>query len=237
MNSSIQQRVQARDWPAIAQQINDKGYAVIKNMLSHEECDRLSGTYDSDTLYRKTIVMEKYRFGSGAYKYFQYPLPAMIDQFRAALYEKLAPVANTWMQTMGTSLHYPARFAEWQSQCHQQGQDKPTVLILKYQEGGHNTLHQDLYGDLYFPIQAVFILSEPGIDYTGGEFVLVQQTPRAQSKAMVLTPGKGDLLLFTTHSRPVQGSKRTYRVNMKHGVSELHSGERFTLGIIFHDAE
>jgi len=180
--------------------------------------------------------MERYRFGSGEYKYFNYPLPNLIQRIRTGIYPKLAPIANAWFKALNIEKVFPDTHQELLQQCNQNNQLKATVLILKYGKGGHNTLHQDLYGDIYFPIQTVLFLSEPGEDFTGGEFVLTQQTPRAQSKAIVLKPGKGDLLAFTTNFRPVKGTKGYYRANMKHGVSEIHEGERYTLGIIFHDA-
>lgn len=163
-------------------------------------------------------------------------MPALIQTIRETVYPKLAVIANKWMQVLSIEQRYPNTFAEFRQLCHENGQIKPTVLILKYGEGGHNTLHQDLYGDLFFPLQLVLFLNEPGIDYSGGEFVLTQQVPRAQSKAIVLQPGRGDMLLFTTNFRPVKGTHGYYRVNMKHGVSEVYDGKRHTLGIIFHDA-
>ena len=172
----------------------------------------------------------------GEYKYFNYPLPEVIQTIREEMYLHIAPIANNWMKMLQIEKHFPGSFADLQTLCHNNDQTRPTVLILKYGKGGHNTLHQDLYGDIYFPMQLVLFLNEPGLDYTGGEFVLLQQTPRAQSKVIVLQPKKGDMLLFTTRFRPAKGSKGFYRVNIKHGVSELHRGERHTLGIIFHDA-
>lgn len=180
--------------------------------------------------------MERYRFGLGEYKYFNYPLPDLIQTIRKTIYPSLAPIANYWMKVLNIDTKFPDTFQELQARCHANNQLKPTVLILKYGKGGHNTLHQDLYGDVYFPIQTVLFLNKPDEDFTGGEFVLTQQTPRAQSKVIVLKPKKGDMLIFTTNFRPVKGSKGYYRVNMKHGVSEIQSGERHTLGIIFHDA-
>ncbi|WP_211217498.1 2OG-Fe(II) oxygenase [Segetibacter koreensis] len=180
--------------------------------------------------------MERYRFGLGEYKYFDYPLPGLIQTIKEEIYPKLAPIANKWMNVLHIEKEFPCKFEELQRLCHNNNQTKPTVLILKYGKGGHNTLHQDLYGDIFFPIQMVLFLNEPAEDYLGGEFVLIQQTPRAQSKAIVLQPRKGDMLIFTTNFRPVKGSKGYYRANMKHGVSEVHEGERHTLGIIFHDA-
>ncbi|MCE7060393.1 2OG-Fe(II) oxygenase [Dyadobacter sp. CY343] len=224
------------DWKTIENELDTKGYARIERVLTSDECDLLSGDYEHAALYRKTISMERYRFGFGEYKYFNYPLPGLIQQLRQSFYHRLAPVANLWMQQLNLPHKYPADFQTFQETCHARGQDKPTALILKYGAGGHNTLHQDLYGDVFFPIQMVIFLNQAGEDYTGGEFVLTQQTPRAQSKAIVLRPNKGDILLFTTNFRPIGGSRGYYRVNMKHGVSEVLSGERFTLGIIFHDA-
>lgn len=180
--------------------------------------------------------MERYRFGLGEYKYYNYPLPDLIQKIRETIYPKLAPIANSWMKVLKIPTIFPDTHQELQELCHTNGQLKPTVLILKYGKGGYNTLHQDLYGDIFFPIQVVLFLNEPDVDYTGGEFVLTQQIPRAQSKAIVLKPKKGDMLIFTTNFRPEKGNKGYYRVNMKHGVSEIHKGERHTLGIIFHDA-
>ncbi|MFT3824036.1 MAG: 2OG-Fe(II) oxygenase [Chitinophagaceae bacterium] len=235
--TDILQRLQSVDWTTVQENISNTGYALISSLLDHTTCNELIQQYDNELLYRKRIVMERYRFGLGEYKYFQYPLPNLIQQLRETIYPCLVPVANNWMKVLQLDKHYPSTLKELHQFCRENKQDKPTVLILKYGKDGHNTLHQDLYGEVFFPMQALLFLDEPGVDYTGGEFVLVQQTPRAQSKAMVLQPRKGDLLLFTTNFRPVKGSKGYYRVNMKHGVSALHSGTRHTLGIIFHDAE
>jgi hypothetical protein len=224
------------NWPDIQENMHSNGYALVKNMLTRAECEDLIGQYDNKSMYRKTIVMERYRFGLGEYKYLSYPLPDLIQNLRESFYPKLAPIANQWMQVLNIAHSYPENFDEFQKQCHEQGQTKPTVLILKYGAGGHNTLHQDLYGEVYFPIQMVVFLNQPDRDYHGGEFVLMQQTPRAQSKAIVLKPQQGDILILTTNFRPVKGSRGYYRANMKHGVSEVHDGSRYTLGIIFHDA-
>ena len=226
----------AINWQRITDEMHEKGYAVVPAALSHAACDELKRMYDDPGAYRKTVVMERYRFGQGEYKYFSYPLPAVVQHIREHIYPKLVPIANTWMQALNIRKEFPAGFSELQELCRQNDQLKPTALILKYGKSGHNTLHQDLYGDVYFPMQLVLFLNEPEKDYRGGEFVLVQQTPRAQSKAVVLKPRKGDMLIFTTSFRPVKGSKGYYRVNMKHGVSEVHDGERYTLGVIFHDA-
>jgi len=223
-------------WEGIQETIHEKGFCLLESILTSCECDSLIEQYNNKDLYRKTIVMERYRFGLGEYKYLNYPLPDLVQNLRENFYPHLSAIANKWMQVLKMQHTYPDRFAEFQQLCRDNQQTKPTVLILKYGPGGHNTLHQDLYGDVFFPIQLVIFLSEPQADYTGGEFVLLQQTPRAQSKAMVLRPRKGDILIFTTNFRPVKGSKGYYRVNMRHGVSEVREGNRYTLGIIFHDA-
>ena len=229
-------KIASIDWQSITREMHDKGFAIIPNFLTTGQCEELKENYDSPNRYRKTVVMERYRFGLGEYKYFNYPLPDLIQTIRENVYPKLAPVANAWMKALNIDKHFPETFKELQALCHANNQLKTTVLILKYGKGGYNTLHQDLYGDIYFPLQAVLFLNEPDEDFTGGEFVLTQQTPRAQSKAIVLKPKKGDMLIITTNFRPVKGIKGYYRVNMKHGVSEVYSGERHTLGIIFHDA-
>jgi hypothetical protein len=224
------------NWQSITEEMHEKGYAIIPNVLTNLECAELIAGYNNSNSYRKTVVMERYRFGLGEYKYFNYPLPNLIQSIRESIYPKLVPIANAWMKALNIATIFPEIHQEMLKQCNDNNQTKATVLILKYGKGGHNTLHQDLYGDVYFPIQAVLFLNEPDEEFRGGEFVLTQQTPRAQSKAIVLKPKKGDMLLFTTNFRPIKGTKGYYRVNMKHGVSEIHSGERHTLGIIFHDA-
>ena len=229
-------RIQQQDWDSITGNLHSKGFSVVENVLTAAECRQLISDYQQKDNYRKTIVMERYRFGIGEYKYFSYPLPDLITNIRQTVYKYIAPVANKWMEVLNIDKTFPATHPELQDLCKRNGQDKPTVLILKYGAGGFNTLHQDLYGDIYFPMQVVLFLNEPEEDYTGGEFVLTEQIPRAQSKANVLKPRRGDMLIFTTNFRPVKGSKGYYRVNMKHGVSPLHNGNRHTLGIIFHDA-
>jgi hypothetical protein len=225
------------DWGKTAEHLHRDGYAVLPGVLTLDECKDLISGYGTEARYRKTISMERYRFGSGEYKYFQYPLPPLITTIRECVYPCLAPVANQWMEQLGLETRFPLIHEELKQRCREKGQTKPTVLILKYGAGGFNTLHQDLYGEVYFPMQLVLFLNEPGEDYTGGEFVLTEQIPRAQSKACVVQPRRGDMLLFTTNFRPVKGSRGWYRVNMKHGVSPVHSGSRHVLGIIFHDAE
>jgi uncharacterized protein len=233
---SIETRIAAVDWTDIANKLHDKGFALVPGLLSGEQCESLKSTYSTDANFRKTVIMERYRFGLGEYKYYQYPLPEIIEVTRNNVYPKLAPVANLWMKALKIETEYPLQHDQFLKQCHSHKQNKATALMLKYGKGGHNTLHQDLYGDVYFPMQMVFMLSEPGEDFKGGEFVLIQQMPRAQSKAAVLNPGKGDAIIFSTNFRPLKGNNGYYRVNMKHGVSEVHDGERYTLGIIFHDA-
>ena len=224
------------DWEAISEDMHAKGYAHAPRVLSDKSCDEFITAYDRSELYRKTVSMERHRFGLGEYKYFGYPLPELIQTIRESFYPKLAPIANAWMERLNLGTRFPADFAELQSLCREHGQSKPTPLILKYGPGGFNTLHQDLYGDVYFPIQLAFFLNAPSRDYTGGEFVLTEQVPRAQSRATVLTPRKGDLIVFTTNFRPVKGARGCYRAAVKHGVSEVRSGVRHTLGVIFHDA-
>ncbi|MGM1430105.1 2OG-Fe(II) oxygenase [Sphingobacterium lactis] len=232
----IKQKLQETDWEIVANEMHQNGFAILPNLLSDQQCEALKAEYNNPTAYRKTVVMERYRFGLGEYKYFNYPLPDIIQQIRTNIYPKLAPIANMWFKALNIDKQFPLEHAELLQQCHANNQQKATVLILKYGKGGFNTLHQDLYGDVYFPIQTVLFLNEPDKDFTGGEFVLTQQIPRAQSKAIVLKPRKGDMLIFTTNFKPEKGTKGYYRVNMKHGVSEVKSGERYTLGIIFHDA-
>lgn len=233
---NIQSKIASLNWDNMTESMHENGFAIIPNLLDNTQCEDLKANYHNSNLYRKTVVMERYRFGLGEYKYFNYPLPDIIQEIRTSIYPKLAPIANAWMKVLNISTFFPETHEEFLEQCHQNNQSKATVLILKYGKSGFNTLHQDLYGDIYFPIQIVLFLNEPDEDFTGGEFVLTQQVPRAQSKAIVLKPKKGDILIFTTNFKPVKGSKGYYRSNMKHGVSEIHSGERYSLGIIFHDA-
>ncbi|WP_428740200.1 2OG-Fe(II) oxygenase [Tenacibaculum sp.] len=233
---AIIDNINKADWHLVTEEMHQNGYAIVPKLLSDEQCEVLKADYDNPNLYRKTVVMARYRFGLGEYKYFNYPLPDIIQTVRANMYPKLAPIANTWFKALKIDIQFPLSHSELLDKCHKKGQEKATVLILKYNKGGFNTLHQDLYGDIYFPIQIVFVLDEPDTDFTGGEFIMTQQIPRAQSKAIVLKPKKGDVLIFTTNFKPQKGSKGYYRVHMKHGVSEVKSGNRHTLGIIFHDA-
>jgi len=232
---SIIDRIDKLNWEGIREELHDKGFVVVDKVLLKSECNRLIADYTVDASYRKTINMERYRFGSGEYKYFSYPLPEIIARLRESVYPAIAPVANRWMEELDLGSRFPQRHAEMIGLCREKGQTRPTALILKYGEGGYNTLHQDLYGEVFFPMQIAFVLNQAGEDFTGGEFVVTEQVPRAQSKVNVQVPGMGDMLIFTTRFRPVKGTKGYYRVNMKHGVSPLHSGSRYSLGIIFHD--
>lgn len=224
------------DWTPIYDSLNRKGYATIPGILSQEECRHLSGMYEDDYLYRSTINMQRYRFGKGEYKYFSYPLPPAIQVLREILYSPLSLLANEWMSKLGMEIKYPSSHNDLVQWCNSHNQRRPTPLILRYEPGGYNTLHQDLYGDVYFPFQVVFVLTQEGTDHNGGEFVLTEQTPRAQSKAEVIHPKQGDALIFTTNFRPVSGSRGYYRAKMKHGVAEVTGGIRYSLGIIFHEA-
>jgi hypothetical protein len=235
-NSFLKEKISEINWPSISNDMNERGYSLVPQFLHDQNCQELIDKYDNVDLYRKTITMERYSFGLGQYKYFKYPLPDLIQTIRETVYPKLVPIANTWMKILNIKIHYPDELDELLRLCHQNNQTKPTVLILKYRKGGHNTLHQDLYGDIFFPFQLIFFLNEVDGDYTGGEFVLTQQIPRAQSKAIVLRPRKGSMMIITTNFRPMKGSKGYYRAQMRHGISEVHDGERHTLGIIFHDA-
>lgn len=216
--------------------LNTKGYAHLPGVLTREECMGLSKLYADEKIYRNVINMQRYRFGRGEYKYFSYPLPPLIQHLRENFYKFLVPVANEWMKQLNISTQYPEQHTELIFDCHHKNQTRPTPLILRYEAGGFNTLHQDLYGDVYFPFQVVFVLTQAGKDHEGGELVFTEQVPRAQSRAEVVTPDQGDAIIFTTNFRPVKGSRGFYRAKMKHGISPLRSGVRYALGIIFHDA-
>jgi hypothetical protein len=224
------------NWLRIASKMHENDHAMVPNVLPSQVCEQFIAEYDNPRIYRKTVVMERHRFGLGEYKYFDYPLPELVQAAREKIFPKLAPIANDWMKNLKIDVRYPLSFDEFREKCHASDQLKPTPLILKYGGGGFNTMHQDLYGDVYFPIQLAFFLNEPDADYTGGEFVLTQQVPRAQSKAIVLRPRRGDMIIFTTAFRPVRGSHGFHRANIRHGVSEVTSGKRYTLGVIFHEA-
>jgi uncharacterized protein len=230
-------RVEAVDWESIVNNLDNYGCAVVKDILTPKECRELSSLYDQDEHFRSRIVMARHGFGRGEYKYWSYPLPETIETLRTRLYPHLAGVANRWNQSMKIDVQYPETHAEYLGQCHKAGQLQPTPLLLQYDPGDFNALHQDLYGDLVFPLQIAFLLSSAGQDFTGGEFVLTEQRPRMQSRAEVAQLEQGDGVIFAVHHRPVQGTRGTYRVNLRHGVSRIRSGRRYTMGIIFHDAK
>ncbi len=231
------ERVDSLDWQRISQELDAQGSALLERILSAEECQALAGLYLEDSLFRSRVVMGRHGFGRGEYKYFSYPLPEIIQGLRTELYPRLAPIANRWNTAMGIDVRYPEAHADFIRRCHDAGQLRPTPLLLQYGEGDYNCLHQDLYGEHVFPIQVAILLSEPGKDFTGGEFVLTEQRPRMQSRPEVVPLRQGDAVAFAVHHRPVQGTRGTYRVNLRHGVSRLRSGHRHTIGIIFHDAQ
>ena len=223
-------------WNTHYASLNEKGYTIIRSVLSPAECEHLQSLYEDPDLFRSVINMQRYRFGKGEYKYFSYPLPLLIQSLRELFYAPLASIANGWMRQLNLDLSYPENHDEFISKCQSKNQNRPTPLILRYEAQGFNTLHQDLYGEVYFPFQVVFVLTQKGKDHDGGELVFVEQLPRAQSKADVIAPDQGDAIIFTTNFRPVKGSRGFYRAKMKHGVSPVKSGIRYALGIIFHDA-
>jgi hypothetical protein len=224
------------DWQAIADELNAHGHAIVPGMLTADECVALAAQYAQPQLYRSRVVMSQHGFGSGEYQYFRYPLPSMISALRQSLYGPLAAIANHWHEVMELEARFPPDHAEFLARCHAAGQTRPTPLMLQYGPGDYNCLHQDLYGDHVFPLQAAILLSEPGSDFEGGEFVLTEQRPRMQSRVEVVPLKRGDMVIFPVNHRPAQGTRGVYRVNMRHGVSRLRAGSRHTLGMIFHDA-
>jgi len=224
------------DWQQVAASLDERGYATTAALLTTEQCRGLSALYDREEAFRSRVVMQRHGFGSGEYKYLRYPLPDIVEALRQAIYPQLAPIANRWRERLREGGRFPAALAAYLKACHAAGQERPTPLILKYEAGDYNCLHQDLYGDLVFPLQLTVLLSAPEDDFTGGEFLLVEQRPRAQSKGEVVPLRQGEAVIFPVHHRPVEGTRGPYRVTMRHGVSRLRSGRRFTLGIIFHDA-
>ncbi len=225
------------DWTDVSTQLDANGWAQIERVLSADECGDIAALYDDDRRFRSHIIMARHGFGRGEYKYFSYPLPDRLAELRTSLYARLAPIANRWNASMGVDVRYPAEHAEFIARCHQAGQTRPTQLLLRYGADDYNCLHQDLYGEHVFPLQVAFLLSEPGQDFAGGEFVLTEQRPRMQSRAEVVPLRRGDGVIFAVHHRPVQGTRGVYRVNLRHGVSRVRSGHRHTVGIIFHDAK
>jgi hypothetical protein len=226
----------ALDWPTIERELDAYGCAVAPKLISPETCRALQALYPDDSRFRSRIVMAKHGFGRGEYKYFAYLLPEPIVALRRGFYSRLAPIADKWNEAMGVSVRYPAEHDAFLARCREDGQTRPTPLLLRYGPGDYNCLHQDVYGEHLFPLQVAILLSEPQRNFDGGEFVLTEQRPRMQSRAEVVTLSQGDGVIFAVRERPVQGARGTYRVNLRHGVSRIRSGERFTLGIIFHDA-
>jgi hypothetical protein len=227
----------AVDWDRVSHELDDYGCAVLERLLPPGECRALAQLYQDEARFRSRVVMARHGFGRGEYQYFRYPLPEPIAELRGAVYARLAPIANRWNEAMGLDQRYPAEHAEYLARCHAGGQRKPTPLLLRYETGDFNCLHQDLYGEHVFPLQLAILLSEPGRDFTGGEFVMTEQRPRMQSRAEVVPLRQGDGVVFAVRHRPVRGTRGTYRVNLRHGVSRIRSGRRHTVGIIFHDGE
>jgi hypothetical protein len=232
----LEARIGAIEWLRVGRDLDESGSAVLPALLSLDECDQLAALYPAEEPFRARIVMARHGFGRGEYKYFDYPLPEPVASLRSSLYPHLAPMANRWNEAMGLEVRFPATHREFLARCHIAGQRRPTPLLLRYQAGDYNCLHQDVYGEHLFPLQVAILLSEPGRDFTGGEFVMTEQRPRMQSRAEVVPLRKGDAVVFTVRSRPVRGSRGVYRVNSRHGVSRVRSGLRHVVGIIFHDA-
>lgn len=233
---TLQERLAGLDWTRLQMALDQRGFARTGPLLTADECATLSAGYDDEALYRSRVVMQRHGFGQGEYRYFAYPLPPVIAALREGFYPPLVHVANHWNARMNLPERYPPDLGSMLARCHEAGQTRPTPLILKYETGDHNCLHQDLYGEHVFPLQVAFLLSKPGRDFEGGEFVLVEQRPRMQSRPHVVPLLQGEGIIFAVHHRPVQGTRGSYRVNLRHGVSEVTAGQRFTAGVIFHDA-
>jgi hypothetical protein len=233
----IDTRVEAVDWTSASTHLDSYGWTMLKTLLTADECETIANLYEDDRRFRSHVVMARHGFGRGEYKYFAYPLPDTVTELRTALYPRLAPIANRWNESMNLDVRFPDGLAEFIARCHKAGQTRPTPLLLQYAVGDFNALHQDLYGEHVFPLQMTILLSEPETDFTGGEFVLTEQRPRMQSRAEVVPLRRGDAVVFAVRDRPVQGTRGTYPVRMRHGVSRLRSGHRHTVGVIFHDAK
>jgi hypothetical protein len=234
--ATIVDRLSAVDWTAVSKELDEHGCALLQGMLSAAECRALAALYGQDSTFRSRVVMSRHGFGRGEYKYFSYPLPETVAKLRTVLYRHLVPIANRWNGLLGSSTRYPAHHSQFLRRCHDAGQERPTPLLLQYGENDYNCLHQDLYGEHVFPLQVAFLLSAPGADFGGGEFVLTEQRPRMQSRVQVVPLRQGDGVAFAVNHRPAKGSRGHYRVAMRHGVSRLRRGKRHTLGILFHDA-
>ncbi len=236
MTMSATERVARIDWPGALAELDGRGWTTIAGMLDPDVCRAVADLYADDSRFRSHVVMARHGFGRGEYKYFAYPLPGVLTELRTALYGHLAPLANAWSERLRNDVRYPDTHAAFAERCHEAGQTRPTPLLLQYGAGDYNALHQDVYGAHVFPLQVAILLSEPGRDFAGGEFVLTEQRPRMQSRVSVVPLRQGDAVVFAVHHRPVDGQRGTYRVQMRHGVSEIRSGQRHTVGIIFHDA-
>jgi uncharacterized protein len=236
-SDGIAARIEAVAWEEVSRDLDAEGNAIVKRVLLPQECDEIRMLYEQKEIFRSNVVMERHGFGRGEYRYFSYPLPRPIATLRTLVYPRLVPTANRWNEAMGINVRFPAQHVDFIARCHQAGQDKPTPLLLKYGVNDYNCLHQDLYGEHVFPLQFAILLSEPDAEFSGGEFVMSEQRPRMQSRPMVVPLRKGDGVVFAVNHRPVQGKKGVYRVNLRHGVSRIRSGNRYTLGIIFHDAQ
>lgn len=233
---ALEDRIAGVDWEAVAQDLDARGAAILTGLLTPKECAATAALYDAPEGFRSRVVMSRHGFGQGEYRYFAYPLPDLVQTLRRALYPRLVPVAAGWNRAMGIAVDYPPTHEAFRARCHAAGQTRPTPLLLRYGPGDYNCLHQDLYGEHVFPLQAAVLLSQPGEDFTGGEFVLTEQRPRMQSRVEVAPLARGDALICAVAQRPVAGTRGTYRVTMRHGVSRLRTGRRHTLGVIFHDA-
>lgn len=233
---ALSERLDAIDWTDVAGSLSERPYALLGALLSAEECDAIARGWNDEPAFRSRVDMERHRFGVGAYKYYRYPLPPVVEEIRQAVYPRLAGIANRWMDELGMRDRYPETLAQLVARCNDAGQTRPTPLLLRYEAGGYNALHQDLYGPIAFPLQIAIFLNQPSRDYDGGAFLLVEQRPRAQSIGEALVPNQGEAVVFTTRYRPVRSTRGFARANVRHGVSRLERGTRHTLGIIFHDA-
>jgi hypothetical protein len=237
VSGEIEQRVDAIDWPQVSAELDAQGWAILPGLLTHKEADAIASLYGQEGGFRSRVVMARHGFGRGEYKYFSYPLPGLIQALRMSAYPHLAPIANHWQERMGKDVHFPSDHAAFLDRCHRAGQVRPTPLLLEYGPDDYNCLHRDLYGEHVFTVQIAILLDQPGEDFTGGEFVMTEQRPRMQTRAMVVPLSKGDAVVFAVASRPVKGVRGDYLVKLYHGVSKINTGKRHTLGVIFHDAE
>lgn len=234
---SAENNLDRETWELVRAQLDERGFALISTVLAKKSCKEIAACYGDDRRFRSRIEMARYAFGQGEYKYFSYPLPEIVQQLRTSIYPQLSPLANQWAERLGSKERYPEQLSDFIEQCHRAGQKRPTPLLLKYVAGDFNCLHQDLYGEIVFPFQVTFFLSQHSKDFQGGEFILAEQRPRQQSRVEALSPEQGDAIVFSVHHRPVRGTRGYYRATLRHGVSTVRAGERYTLGIIFHDAK